>query len=187
MKKLLITFFIFLFCLTSSVGWSLEFKDLVKRDGRMYKKFNYFPFNGKITGQYRGTLKNGKEDGSWDLYYFNGQLESKGNFKNGKKEGSWVHYHENGQLESKGSFKNGNMEGSWVSYYYNNGKLNYKGNFKNHKKEGSWVRYFDNGQLKEKGDWKNGKEEGSWVYYNRYGTIYKRLTGTYKDGKRISD
>ena len=138
MNKTLITFFTVLFCMISSVGWSLEYKDLVKRDGVYYKKFSDVPFTGKVTGQEQGSIKNGKKDGSWIEYWDNGQLKLKGNWKNGMSEGSWVYYYDNGKLDSKGDFKNGHLEGSWVSY-------------------------------------------------KRNGTVSKELTGTYKNGKKISD
>jgi antitoxin component YwqK of YwqJK toxin-antitoxin module len=38
-----------------------------------------------------------------------------------------------------------------------------------------------------KGTHKNGKREGVWVGYNKDGTVDKEYTGTYKDGKKISD
>ena len=132
MNKTLITFFTVLFCLTSSVGWSLEKKDLVVRDGLYYKKFTEVPFTGNITGEEKGKLKNGKSEGSWIAYWENGQLWYKGDYKNGKQEGSWVHYHENGQLMSKGDYKNGKKEGSW-DFYWSNGTVwkDYNGTFKN--------------------------------------------------------
>jgi len=39
----------------------------------------------------------------------------------------------------------------------------------------------------EQGSFKNVKEEGVWVSYNKDGTLNKEKTGTYKDGKKISD
>ena len=162
MKKLLITFFTVLFCMTSSVGWSETMDDLIKRDTIYYKKFTEVPFSGKVDGKKQGSLKNGKKEGSWVEYFDNGQLVSKGEYKNGKEEGSWISYWKNGQLFSKGDFKDG-------------------------KEEGSWVRYHDNGQLFSKGDYKNGKREGSWVKYFKDRTIVGLLTGTYKDGVKISD
>ena len=159
MNKTLITFFTVLFCLNSSVGWSLEYKDLVERDGIYYKKFTDVPFTGKTTGQVQGTFNNGKRDGSWILYYKNGQLGTKGDFKNGRKEGSWVEYFDNGQL--------------W-----------YEGDYKNTNEEGFWVVFHKNGQLSSKGDYKNGKREGYWVWNN---SVMSGWTGTYKDGKKISD
>jgi antitoxin component YwqK of YwqJK toxin-antitoxin module len=62
-----------------------------------------------------------------------------------------------------------------------------QGSFKNGKRDGAWVSYHENGQLDYKGDYKNGKEEGDWVGYNKDGTMWKRFTGTFKDGKKISD
>jgi hypothetical protein len=129
MKKTLITFFTVLFCLTSSVGWSLEYKDLVERDGLFYKKFSDVPFTGKTAGQEQGSFKNGKRDGSWLSYWANGKLQSKTNHKNGKLEGSWVSYHLNGQLRDKGQYKNGLKDGSWFSYF-GNGQLSFRRNYK---------------------------------------------------------
>ena len=89
--------------------------------------------------------------------------------------------------EYNGLIKNGIPVGSWVAYHKKNGQLWYKGDFKNGVRDGSWVNYYDNGQLSYKGNYKNGKEEGYWVWYNYDGNISELLTGTYKDGKRISD
>jgi antitoxin component YwqK of YwqJK toxin-antitoxin module len=105
------------------------------------------------------------------LYYekftdvpYNGKAtgEEQGSFKSGKREGAWVFYHENGQLWRKGNYKNGKGEGTWVSYY-------------------------ENGQLNRKGGYKNHRMEGAWVGYNKDGTVDKELTGTFKNGEKISD
>ena len=37
------------------------------------------------------------------------------------------------------------------------------------------------------GSLKNGKPEGPWVFYSEDGTVDNALTGTYKNGKKISD
>ena len=39
----------------------------------------------------------------------------------------------------------------------------------------------------KQGSLKNGKKEGAWVRNHSDGTLSKTLTGTYKNGKRISD
>ena len=62
-----------------------------------------------------------------------------------------------------------------------------QGSIKNGKKEGYWVRYHDNGQLKTKGDYKDGNLEGYWVGYKEDGSVITPLTGTFKDGVKISD
>ena len=86
--------------------------------------------------------------------------ENQGSFRNGKKDGPWVRYHENGQLWSKGIYKDGDRDGSWVWFH-------------------------DNGQLLSKGIYKDGERDGPWVSYNEDGTVWKFLTGTYKDGVKV--
>ena len=88
--------------------------------------------------------------------------------------------------KEQGSFRNGKREGAWV-WYYEDGQLWFKENYKNNKKEGRRVIYYKSGQLRLEGNYKNGKWEGAWVFYNEVGTINKELTGTYKDGVKISD
>jgi hypothetical protein len=62
-----------------------------------------------------------------------------------------------------------------------------QGSLKNGKPEGPWVIYHDNGQLQGKGDIKNLEREGPWVFYSEDGTVDNALTGTYKNGEKISD
>ena len=112
-KTLLTIIFI---SLLSSPSWSVNFDDLVKREGIYYEKFTDVPFTGKVTGKYQGVIKNGKEDGAWIGYRENGQLWYKENYKNGKKEGAWVSYWMNGQLYYKGNYKSNKKEGVWFSY-----------------------------------------------------------------------
>ena len=186
MKKLLITFFTVLFCLTSSVGWSLEYKDLVKRDGFYYKKFSNILFSGKVDGQFNGSIKYGEREGDWVVYWNNGQLFFEGNYKNGKKEGSWITYYNNGILQEKSTYQDGKIEG-FYKRYYDNGKLTYKGFYKNDKRVGFWWSHWDNGVDWFIGIYKNGKREGKWVQYDTIGSLDKEETGTYKDGIKISD
>ena len=74
-------FFLFLgltilLCLYASIVWSETMKDLIWRDGNYYKKFSDVPFNGKVNGDIKGLIKNGKKEGTWVRYYENGQLFS---------------------------------------------------------------------------------------------------------------
>ena len=86
----------------------------------------------------------------------------------------------------QGSYKNGKRDGAWVGYH-NTGQLGYKGNYKRGQREGYFVNYHSNGQLSWKGNYKNSQYEGFWVSYKENGTVQKRLTGTFKDGVKISD
>ena len=86
----------------------------------------------------------------------------------------------------QGSLKNGEKEGDWV-WYHENDQLWMKQNYKDDEKDGAWIRYYANGQLEYKGNYKNGKKEGAWVSYDENGTLVSMLTGTFKNGVKISD
>ena len=86
----------------------------------------------------------------------------------------------------QGLINKGKQEGVWVSYR-ENGQLWAKGNLKDGKLEGAWIEYYTNGQLMVKGNFKNDEFEGPWVGYNEDGTVWKKFTGTFKDGAKISD
>ena len=138
--------------------------DLVERDGLFYKKFTDIPFTGEMTGKGQGKIRNGKKHGSWVWYYDNGRISSKGTYKDGKKDGFWIRYWENGQLSYKGIYK----DGEW-------GRC----------RDGSWAHYWKNGQLRYEGTYKDGEKDGPWVGYNKDGTMWKSLTGTFKNGVKV--
>ena len=99
-----------------SIAFGETMDDLVERDGIYYKKFTDVPFTGKVTGEYQGSFKDGKRDGLWVSYYYNGQLKWKGNYKDGKVDGPFVSYWDNGKLQSEGTLKDGKEVGPW---FYN--------------------------------------------------------------------
>jgi len=98
--------------------------DLVERDGLYYKKFTDVPFSGKISGNMmmidnlvQGSLKNGKPEGFWVIYWCcNGQIRVKSNYKNGKLHGDWISYWDNGQLKENGLYIYGKKEGLWYFF-----------------------------------------------------------------------
>ena len=145
-----------------ALGDTVEWDDLVEREGLYYEKFTDIPFTGEVTGQRQGQ------------------------FKDGLREGPWVSYHENGQLWMKGDHKNGEWDGPWV-YYWDNGQLRTESNYKDGELDGPWVYYHENGQLWEKGDFKDGFQEGPWVVYNKDGTKNDEESGTYRNGEKVSD
>ena len=173
--------------MTTSAALSLSMDDLVYRNGLWYEKFTVAPFTGELDeGPSLGRMKGGKQQGPWVTYYENGQLWFRRNYENGELEGPWVWYYETGQLLEEGKHKNGKREGSFV-WFHVNGQLGQKGKFKNGEKEGPWVEYYDYGWLWFKGKYKNGKREGPWVRYNKDGTKLQHLSGTFRDGKKVSD
>ena len=152
-----------LMSLVSFPSWGLTMDDLVKREEIYYKKFTDVPFTGEVDeGVDRGSIKNGKAEGSWVIYFGDGQVRQRVNFKNGMLHGSYVSFHSNGQLFLKGDYVNGKQEGHWV-WHYPSGQLSYKGVFK------------------------NGKKEGYWESFLIDGSVWKDETGIFKNGVKVSD
>ena len=99
----LITKILFPMCLLlpiTTFGETMD--DLVKRDGLYFKKFTDVPFTGNLTGKTQGAFRNGKKEGTWFVFYNNGQLSYKGTYKDGEEEGSWVYYSSNGSVLNRG-------------------------------------------------------------------------------------
>jgi len=88
--------------------------------------------------------------------------------------------------EEQGSFNNGKKEGSWVTYN-STGQLSKKESYVDGKKESPTVRYRKNGEILSIGNYKNGKKEGAWFDYKEDGAVNKDRTGTYKNGKKVSE
>ena len=85
----------------------------------------------------------------------------------------------------QGKIKNGKEEGAWFTYF-KNGQLRSKSNYKNGEREGAWVAFNIRGDLYTRGNYKNGKKEGAWFYFKENGERNDKLSGTYKNGKKIS-
>ena len=168
----------------SSFVWSEYSSSLVERNGVYYKKFSDIPFTGKVQGRDKGSFINGLKEGPWVWYDLDGAEIEKGIFKNGKREGTWITFHKNNILR-KINYKNGEREGYTIVYHHN-GQLHTKGIFKNGKREGTWVWHRKNGQIMDKGNFKNDKKEGVWISLNKDGSVFKPWSGTYRNGKKIS-
>jgi antitoxin component YwqK of YwqJK toxin-antitoxin module len=129
-------------------------ENLVKRDGRWFKKFTEIPFTGQIIE-----------------HHDNGQLKEKGNYRNGEKEGAWSFHHDNGQLREKGNYRNSELEGEWITYYYN-GQLRKKGKWKTRKEEGKWVGYNEDGTVNE-------SMTGTFIYGKNISNFWNHFKGNF--------
>jgi len=69
---------ILLLSLLSTSCWGVDWDDLVERDGIYYEKFSDTPYTGKVNGEEKGKLKEGKKNGRWIAYHDNGKKKLKG-------------------------------------------------------------------------------------------------------------
>ena len=132
-----------------SLGNTVEYEDLFKKDGHYYiKQLDKKVFTGVVVGERTGKIVNGKREGEWTRWYENGRIRWRGNFKNGKDEGTYEKYYSNGQLQQKGWYQNGFRENIQLMYH-RNGQLSVKGYFKNNREIGRWEFYNEDGTLAE--------------------------------------
>ena len=124
----------------------MDWSELIYIDGLLFKKFTDVPFTGTVEGQFQGSVKDGKREGSWKHYHDNGRLESKGEFKNNNKDGFWVEFYDDGKTKSKNTFKNGGSFRDCV-FYHPNEQIMSIGVIENDQREGVWKTFHKNGSM----------------------------------------
>lgn len=135
----------------TSPGTKRSYRDYrFDKSGLIYNSNNNELYTGTVidTGDVviEFEVVNGKKNGAFKTYYFNGQLEKSGYMVNDYNVGKWTYYYPNGQISTEGNFKNDMAEGKWISYYENGNKM-CEGLFKNGKQEYEWIYYYENGQI----------------------------------------
>lgn len=73
---------------------------------------------------------------------------------NGKKEGNYVSYYYNGQILVECSYINNLIQGYYKIYYYN-GNIALKCFYKDDKRDGEFINYDSNGNVLNKGNFSN--------------------------------
>lgn len=66
----------------------------------------------------KNQYKDGKKDGLWEEYHYNGNISNKGYYKDGERDGYWEFYWPNGRLSYKGYIKDGKQHGYCEEYFY---------------------------------------------------------------------
>ena len=69
------------------------------------------------------------EDGLWEWFHENGQIQFRRNYKNGEKDGLWEWFHENSQLQKRKNYKDGDRDGLW-EWFHKNGQLKKRVDYK---------------------------------------------------------
>ncbi len=66
---------------------------------------------------YEGRLVDGKASGVWDYYHDNKQLYQSKTFKNGKLDGDFLSFYYDGSICQRGNYINGKISGQWERYH----------------------------------------------------------------------
>jgi antitoxin component YwqK of YwqJK toxin-antitoxin module len=77
------------------------------------------------SGMDMNKIIDGKRDGLWVIYYYNGNLMYRINYKKGKRDGLYERYYENGSLCHIINYKDDKVEGLYEEYY-DNGNIRFQ-------------------------------------------------------------
>jgi antitoxin component YwqK of YwqJK toxin-antitoxin module len=166
--------------------------ELIENAGEVAKidvKTRLNPNTGKVA--FRGTYRNGVEEGVHREYNDSGQVVSGKIYSNGivlyegivdeqgRKQGPWKEYYETGELKAEGKYRNDEKIQDW-KYYYRNGKIEQKGEYFRGLPEGMWVWNYEDGSTWRMEEYAGGLEDGSSVEYNDTGAVIAK--GSYVEG-----
>lgn len=125
--------------------WAADHASTVYHNGWAMKYFLYPKSKCDSSG---GKLINGKKEGLWRRYYYNGNLEYIGEYGNDRKHGLWKEYYENGKL-SEEYICDCKKEGGWIvsviSKHDTSGNNLDVGNFKDG--VGKLIEYYPSGKI----------------------------------------
>lgn len=138
--------------------------------------------NPKKVETYTDNMKNGPY-----ITYYEGKdstfRKSEINYKMGKLDGSYKLFYDNGQVKSEEKYKEDKVDGESLMYY-ENAQLAVQQKFKNGIPDGDWKEWYDNGQERKNEKFVNGKKEGEHKAYHKEGQV--KSIAVFKQDKLIS-
>lgn len=125
--------------------------NIIVRDGLICAVDSDEPYTGKVHAIVNSQILEydvvkGVKDGDFNVLSESGKMLISGRIKNNKNEGLWQYFYPDGQLESQGYFKDDISSDKW-SWYYPDGKLKSTGFYSKGKKDGKWINYDQYGKV----------------------------------------
>jgi len=162
--------------------------ELVRQDGAYLHPVTLEPYSGTVFASYddaprhierRASLRDGRYDGAFELYFENRKLSLREVYRQGQKDGPYEWYFENGQLYERGTYQNGLREGPYEAYFQNGGLFE-KGTYRYGDFHGPRA-WFLGDQLLERMTYVHGQIDGPYERYSPEGTLLLRGTLRYGD------
>lgn len=147
------------------------------------------PKTGELA--FKGSYRNGKEEGVHRVYDENGNVISSIIYENGivlfegivddqgRKQGPWKEFYTDGKLKSKGEYKDNLKIRKW-EYYFTNGKIEQEGSYLRGRAEGEWIWYHKNRQILRQEEYVDGFRDGPFVEYGDTASVITQ--GSYIEG-----
>lgn len=141
-------------------------------DSIYYKIKDNKPYTGEIYDDtiFIGNAINGKKEGKFYSYNFDGKIYYEAMYKDGKLNGLSTSYFENGNIDSESNYKDGKRDGEF-KLYLKNGELSALWTFKDGIRNGTFKLWNKEGVLITEGTQKNGFPFGIYKEYNEDGSL----------------
>jgi hypothetical protein len=165
----------------------LPFTDLVREGDEYLDPVTLEPYSGPAFAAFhdaprlverRASLRDGRYDGPFELYFENRQLSVREVYREGLKDGPYEWYFESGQLYERGTYENGLKEGPYEAFF-ENGRLYERGTYRHGDFHGAREWYRD-GRLVERVTYLRGQIDGPYERYSPDGML--ELMGTLRYG-----
>lgn len=148
-----------------------RFLAVVEKKDSLWLRTDYFIKEKKIQmlGAFRDEETN-IEQGPFEYYHANGNLQSKGAYTHGKKNGLWLSFYDNGMMFDSVVYDNGNIIGTSQGWHRNG----FPRDSSIYRPDGSGVsvNWYDNGVPSDAGVYTTGrKKQGKWQYFHRNGQL----------------
>ena len=116
MKNILLTLSFFFSLSVGHTQESVNFKNLVERDGAFYLENTEKPYTGIAFELYKSGLKkketsfkNGAKNGLATRWYKNGQKKEIGTYKDGEPDRLWTFWYLDGRKKEEGLYMDGKL------------------------------------------------------------------------------
>ncbi len=142
------------------------------------RNFVYPAGNIRGTGTYNAD---GKEEGDFTWYFYNGKVKGKEFYRNGKQEGEETYYFSNGQRSSHSWYQNNQLEGEKTEYFWV-GIPNAITHYHAGKEDGVKITFYANGDTSMVQNYSAGVLDGDTKTWTRQRTL--EVADHYKAGER---
>lgn len=132
--------------------------------------YSFFHLSNRIRSAQ--VYKNGKPDGEYQCFFYNGALMLEKRFVSGIEQGMRIAYSVDGQVLERTPYVDGKKHGLALSYYSDTGNIRSEHNYKDNLVEGEGREYYANGQLRQVANYHNGELHGDFKAYYSTGQLY---------------
>lgn len=192
MKKaaILLTLSLAAFPATLAAQAPRDLDELVNRRGVFLDPQTLEPYSGPVIDYWegtmmvseRGTLANGRWNGTHETFYGDGELEVRETYRNGVLNGPFESHFRTGRLSDKGTYQNGELEGLYEAYWsrlqgdIHSAHMNAAGGAGHEGHDMAMMP--DAGDLMERGTMVQGRPCGEWYRFVPRNSLGMRTGGT---------